>query len=566
MGAYENPRFFNAPNYMAGTQAFLTTFKKGFEEEFQKGQDLIADRKEYEDGIYQKGEELKNELDAALGNSAQSKAQIQSALKSFYDEALAVDVPTKKGLGGLFVKAQEKRLGKLDLIEAQNSFTDSVAGVNTAFNYVYDPEVDINENEDKGHEFYLEKKAIYDAIKAGKHNLKFDYAGGKFNSSINVINPNTGKMEEYTPDKIQAIFTASGKEQRDIIDGKKTEFDGNLKNQVNTELQNQIAKGKYNNDSVLTNFETEGLRITREMLGTTNLNKTAMPSNETMSFVNDMYNNHANNVSTTKQLKLMREQLINSGITEEQISDRQLMEILQEPMLKGEGHYANKFKGINSSDLNKSLIFGKTRIVEESFMNDLRSSGIFNKAFRQVATSTDGGNNGDGVDANAQLAYDNIRKTINMDYGRKFEDVVRHFEGRTIGNATILGVKRVEGPEFSGDDQTVMSELGKPTGPRANNRLIFTVTSGTAGKEELPPINMNSVDGRNDLTRKLIEASGYTGAFRNDLLSLAEIDYDKEFRMKDNKKETPKTTAELIKLYSVDNYSAPSTPIPFTNN
>ena len=91
----------------------------------------------------------------------------------------------------------------------------------------------------------------------------------------------------------------------------------------------------------------------------------------------------------------------------------------------------------------------------------------------------------------------------------------------------------------------------------------FTVTSGTAGKEELPPINMNSVDGRNDLTRKLIEASGYTGAFRNDLLSLAEIDYDKEFRMKNNKKETP---AELIKKYSVDNYSAPSTPIPFTNN
>ena len=33
--------------------------------------------------------------------------------------------------------------------------------------------------------------------------------------------------------------------------------------------------------------------------------------------------------------------------------------------------------------------------------------------------------------------------------------------------------------------------------------------------------------------------------------------------MKNNKKETP---AELIKKYSGDNYSAPSTPIPFTNN
>lgn len=386
MGAYDNPRFINAPNYMAGTQAFLTTFKQGFEQEFQKGQDLIADRKEYEDGIYQKGEELKNELDAALGNSAQSKAQIQSALKSFYDEALSVDMPTKKGLGGLFTKPTERRLGKLDLIEAQNSFTDSVAGVNTAFNYVYDPEIDIHENEDRGHELYAEKRAIYNAIKAGKHNLKFDYASGKFTSSINVINPNTGKMEAYTPDRIQTIFTASGKEQRDLIDASKNEFDTSLKNRTNTEIEQAIAEGKFNNESVLTDFDSYGQAITREMLGTANLDKTAMPDNDSMNFINNMYNNHANNVSTTKQLELMRAQ----GITKEQISDTKLMEILQEPMLQGEGHYKKMFPNLNSEDLNKSIIFGKARIVEESFMNDLRGSGIFNKAFRKVVPQRPG--------------------------------------------------------------------------------------------------------------------------------------------------------------------------------
>ena len=63
MGAYENPKFFNAPNYMAGTQAFLSTFQKGLQEGLQKGQDMIADRKAYEDGIYEQGEELKKELE-----------------------------------------------------------------------------------------------------------------------------------------------------------------------------------------------------------------------------------------------------------------------------------------------------------------------------------------------------------------------------------------------------------------------------------------------------------------------------------------------------------------------
>ena len=32
MGAYENPRLINAPNYLAGFQAFEQKFQKGFEE------------------------------------------------------------------------------------------------------------------------------------------------------------------------------------------------------------------------------------------------------------------------------------------------------------------------------------------------------------------------------------------------------------------------------------------------------------------------------------------------------------------------------------------------------
>ena len=413
MGAYDNPRFINAPNYMAGTQAFLTTFQKGYQQEWQKGQDMITDRKAYEDGVYKAGEQLKEELDAALGNSADSKSKIQSALKQFYDDALSVDMPTKKGLGGLFAKPTEKRLGKLDLIEAQNSFTDAAAGVNTAFNYVYNPEIDINENEDQGHDYYNDKLAIYEAVKAGKHDLKFDYASGKFTSSITVPNPKydpnkpegpgNEKTKTYDPATIQAIFTASGKEDRDAIDNSKTEFDTKLLNRTNTGIEEVIVNAERYNLNAKTDFDAIARGELQEMMGTKDMSETAMPDNASMTFMNNMYNNHADNVSSTQQVTLIREQLNKIGVTEEQISDQQILGILNERMLEGEGYYAEKFKGLftkklTPEKLNKHLIFGKAKIVEESFMNTLRSSGIINKARRKVAEKTggDGGTGGTG--------------------------------------------------------------------------------------------------------------------------------------------------------------------------
>jgi len=397
MGAYDNPKMIDAPNYMVGTQAFLKTFQKGLQEGLDKGQEMIADRKEYEDGVYGAGEKLKEQLDAALGNSADSKAKIQSALKKFYDKALAVDPQTKKGLGGLFSKPNERRMGKFDLLEVENSFTDAVAGVNTAFNYVYDPEIDIKENEDQGHEFYNEKLAIYEAVKAGKQNLDFDFVDGKFSSSITIDNPNFNKnkpegpgnekTKTYDPARIQAIFTASGKEQRDIIDNQHGEFGKTLKNTTVSAMKQDIAEGKYNNESTLTDFENDGRVAVREMLGTTNIEdwKTDMPDNKTMSYINDIYNNHADNVSTTQQITFLRE----AGLSEDKYSNAQLVEILNDNMLYGEDGYEARYGGegtdFNKSDFNKSVLQAKARIVEESYMKDLKGSGIFNEAYRRVA-------------------------------------------------------------------------------------------------------------------------------------------------------------------------------------
>ena len=49
MGAYDNPKLFNAYDATAGSRAFVRTFTKGFEEGYDKfGTQKIAERKEYE--------------------------------------------------------------------------------------------------------------------------------------------------------------------------------------------------------------------------------------------------------------------------------------------------------------------------------------------------------------------------------------------------------------------------------------------------------------------------------------------------------------------------------------
>lgn len=388
MGAYENPRFFNAPNYMAGTQAFLTTFKKGFEEEFQKGQDLIADRKEYEKGIYDKGAELKEELDAAVANSQMTKDQVQGALRSFYDEALKVDIPTKKGLGGLFVKAQERRLGDLDLQEASQSFTDAVTGINTAFNYTYDPEIDIMENEDRGHPQFKIKKAIYDQIKSGSAGSNFNYTGGKFDGGITVQVPddeNPGKMKSqtFTSAEIQSIFTASGKEQRDIIDKKHDETVEGIFNETNAAVDNLMAQAEYKNRSEIAISKDEALRIVRRRLGIAQDGKLSQMSKD---FINDEYNNHAN-ISEANKVSILSKKLKGFNFTEDEIK-----RIANEPFDIGDKTYAERY---GSDDVDWNLVKnavedGKRQIVEESYMQELRDMGLVDKANRKTIEAPKG--------------------------------------------------------------------------------------------------------------------------------------------------------------------------------
>lgn len=376
MGAYENPKFFNAPNYMAGTQAFLKTFNKGLEEGLQQGQDMIADRKEYEKGIYEKGEELKEQLDAALGNTTDAKSKIQASLTQFYDEALSVDVPTKKGLGGLFVKAQEKRMGDLDLIKAQDSFTDATTGINTAFNYVYDPETDIMENEDRGHEQFKLKKAIHDQIKGGTAGTNFDYKNGKFSGgiTIKIKNDKTGQMEDrFIPtSEMQAIFSASGKEQRDIIDAKHNETTEAIFNESQAEVNNIIERAKLGTSDKYADAETEVKNVAKRKLG---IGPDGQLSRMSRSFINNEYNNHAD-INAEDKTNLMTTSL-GSLVTDKNEIER----LINEPFDIGMSTYVARYGEEKAEAIKNAVENGKAEIVLASYMEEMKGRGLLDKSF-----------------------------------------------------------------------------------------------------------------------------------------------------------------------------------------
>jgi len=460
MGAYENPRFFNAPNYMAGTQAFIGTFNKGLQEGLQKGEEMITERKEYEDGIYEKGEELKQELDAAVANSQITKSQVQDALKSFYDEALSVDMPTKKGLGGLFAKPTERRLGKLDLIEAQNSFTDAVTGINTAFNYAYDPEIDIMENEDRGHPQFKKKKAIYDAIKNASANPNFNYTDGKFDGNIEVMID--GKKQKFTTGEIQAIFSASGKEQRDIIDTKHNEMLEGVSTQVTTAINNnlELLKYKEGDENKLIIGKRIAERIVNERLGI--IGEPGQYSKATLGFLNDEYNNHAD-INENQKTSILGQYVISNKINAEELA-----RIADEPMDISAMTYSRRYNITQDEaiKLRNQILKGKTEIVKASYMQDLADKGLVNKAYvapKETYTPPTEG----AIDRSQIRSYSKTRtETIANITSSAMEttenpiDYTGSVQGGgsepfgidpslPIGSITMAGVKTYDNPEFN---------------------------------------------------------------------------------------------------------------------
>ena len=376
MGAYENPKSY-ITDYSAGVKAFTSTFNQGIKAGVQMGEQLIAERGAYEDSVYEQGKEMEKELNAAVENGEKTKVQINEALESFYDEALKVEQPTKKGLGGLFSMPTENRLDAKGLREAQNSFEGAVKPINTVLDYVYTSDIDINQDENRGHELYDQKKLIHDKIKSGKAKPTFGYNkdSKKFESYIEIDG------EKISPQKLETIFSASGKEERIAIDEKKDLHIKSNKNKILSKLKNAESTLEFGNK--LGYVEAETMARNSIFSDTANTN---------IDLNNDIYNNHVN-LPQSEVLKIFKKQPSFVGM-----SDEKILEIADLPLkigVKKIQQNLNIPEGDALKVYNES-VKAKNEVVNEYTFQQMKNEGLLDQYNRPTVDKNQNRGSGRG--------------------------------------------------------------------------------------------------------------------------------------------------------------------------
>jgi len=376
MGAYENPKSY-ITDYSAGVKAFTSTFNQGIKAGVQMGEQLIAERGAYEDSVYEQGEEMEKELNAAVENGEKTKAQINEALESFYDEALKVEQPTKKGLGGLFSMPTENRLDAKGLREAQNSFEGAVKPINTVLDYVYTSDIDINQDENRGHKLYDQKKLIHNKIKSGEAKPTFGYNkdSKKFESYIEIDG------EKFSPQKLETIFSASGKEERIAIDEKKDLHITSNKNKILSKLKNAESMLEFGNK--LGYVEAETMARNSIFSDTANTN---------IDLNNDIYNNHVN-LPQSEVLKIFKKQPSFAGM-----SDEKILEIADLPLkigVKKIQQNLNIPEGDALKVYNES-VKAKNEVVNEYTFQQMKNEGLLDQYNRPTVDKNQNRGSGGG--------------------------------------------------------------------------------------------------------------------------------------------------------------------------
>lgn len=344
---------------------------------FKWGEQLIAERGAYEDSVYEQGKEMEKELNAAVENGEKTKVQINEALESFYDEALKVEQPTKKGLGGLFSMPTENRLDAKGLREAQNSFEGAVKPINTVLDYVYTSDIDINQDENRGHELYDQKKLIHDKIKSGKAKPTFGYNkdSKKFESYIEIDG------EKFSPQKLETIFSASGKEERIAIDEKKDLHIKSNKNKILSKLKNAESTLEFGNK--LGYVEAETMARNSIFSDTANTN---------IDLNNDIYNNHVN-LPQSEVLKIFKKQPSFVGM-----SDEKILEIADLPLkigVKKIQQNLNIPEGDALKVYNES-VKAKNEVVNEYTFQQMKNEGLLDQYNRPTVDKNQNRGSGRG--------------------------------------------------------------------------------------------------------------------------------------------------------------------------
>ena len=237
--------------------------------------------------------------------------------------------------------------------------------------------MDINENNDKGHGLYSDKKNIYNAIKNGgaKPEFKYDKVSKKFKSMITV----GGKT--YDEADLQTIFTASGKEQRDIIDTEHNDLIDGLSKRTSADLKNYIAQRKvggyqsgkadasefaYKNVNEQFGLDEQGNiipdKFTRNKLGV----------------ANNVYNNKLDLNNETKM------QMLNAELVDSKLSSKQKELLLDLPLNIGAEGIADKL-GVDSKTANtlfEQSKAAKLKMVSKYTVNTMEDQGLFDEFYR----------------------------------------------------------------------------------------------------------------------------------------------------------------------------------------
>ncbi len=440
MGAYDNPKSYTTVDYTKGTTAFNTTFQTGLAAGIAEGDKLIADRKKYEDTVYAQGEEMKKELSAAVDNGEKTKEQINTALEEFYAEALNVEQPTKKGLGGLFSMPTENRMDQKGMREAQNSFEGAVAPINTVLDYIYTSDMDIDENNDKGHGLYSDKKNIYNAIKNGdaKPTFKYDNKTKKFVSFIKVGN------EIYDEARLQTIFTASGKEQRDIINAEHDDLMEGLSKRTSADLKNKIADRKVRGfQSGMADAGDYALKNAYEQFGLDkdgNIEPGKFTRNK-LGVANNVYNNK---LDLNKETKMA---MLNAEIGDSGLSAPQKDLLLDLPLNIGAEGLAKKL-GVDMNTANtlfEQSKAAKLKMVAKYTVNTMEDQGLFDEFYRNEPkeTNTGGGGGGGGIDSSKLYPQQMMSRTF--DISSDIQNIIAN-----PGDNFSSDREQTEGGEFKG--------------------------------------------------------------------------------------------------------------------
>ena len=545
MGAYENPRFFSV-DYTAGVKAFNQAFQQGLAQGEQIYQERKKDREEYEESIYSAGDDMLTKMQNLEGDAKMTEEAMQESLNEFYDHALEVG-ERQKGIKGLFTAREETRIDGKTLRQYTNSWTSNSAPIKAIASWTYNQELNKDLDLDKGDSAYEDQMYYSRAKEEGRLETKMKFVPGEGFVSEFELKDENGKVIETVPaNKINMLFSSDSRASRETIEkrfedayGKGGLITGNAKGEIEndlTELQADDKEGYIKARDILAKHvdRTDGLDkylnedgtlnlMVQNEDGTTSFDINKIPSSQ-MKDTNDIYNNKVP-ASQIEKIDTFK-----SAFKDTNLSNEQIARIMDKGMLIGVDGLLNdrQLKKGGSLELTDdqatqieniyaASLIAKHKLTRDYKINTLEANGLLDKFNKPADTSTGGDDGDDGRFGNqtddVNLAYKNIRSSVNKDFGNmEFSEFENFWKGKKFGGERILDVKRATGPSYSPDD----------------NNIIFTISQGTSSQEDLPVINMNSVEGRNLLTRELVNSSGYGGAFRDKLLTLSEEDYNKE--------------------------------------